>query len=37
MVRHLLGDPIAVSGAALDTRATILTGAPTTSYMTHCL
>jgi hypothetical protein len=27
-------DPIAVSGTALDTRATILTGAPTKSYMT---
>jgi len=27
-------NPIALSGAALDTRATVLTGAPTTSYMT---
>jgi hypothetical protein len=34
MVKHLPGDPIAVSGTALETRATILTGAPTKSYMT---
>jgi hypothetical protein len=27
-------DPIAVSGTALQTRATVLTGAPTTSHMT---
>jgi hypothetical protein len=27
-------DPIAVSGTALETRATVLTGAPTTSHMT---
>jgi hypothetical protein len=30
-------NPIAVSGTALDTRATILTGAPTKSYMTLSL
>jgi hypothetical protein len=32
MVKHLLG--IQLQFGALQTRATILTGAPTTSYMT---